>query len=511
MSDINAKNEAGGKVRIHQYEKLWCWASSFLRPRDELASDFLEFGHWFDKNIGDDIRLLDDRSVKIFFDESGKVLNLHPSVDNARDQLSSFYRLWTFIASLGFRKLIIDARLQNKQIHDVLNMLRCLKSKLRAYKIIENKPIHYTCCDIYIKGDALVLRYVYFRLGFSKVIRWFESARTDFSSHRAIFYAAPKYAVIISLVAVGPPVAMALINQNYLLAALSLVELLIIMFMIYVLFSIIGSVEYDNEEKAYNLAKTFTRLTKYTERIKRNLQRAKNVQQMLLPNLENMPCRDTIDWAASFVPEEQVGGDYYDAEQSADGSVAIIFSDVSGHGMAAAFVTAIIKTTFQSWIDRGGSLIELVSTLNYNLCRLTPVESFAAVFFAVLNPENRELTYINAGHNPHPIIIRNGEIIKLDQSDNLLLGIQCFSEIEPACINMQNGDELLFISDGIIECMNEAGQTFGKETLTEMIKTNANENPNQLVGMIKNSISDFIGSNEQKDDMTMLCLKLKHC
>ena len=82
-----------------------------------------------------------------------------------------------------------------------------------------------------------------------------------------------------------------------------------------------------------------------------------------MPDIGAMPMANSLEWAASFVPQEEVGGDYFDASLTSQGRMAVVFADVSGHGLGAALVTAIMKTTFEAWLEQGGELIDLVRLL----------------------------------------------------------------------------------------------------------------------------------------------------
>ena len=118
--------------------------------------------------------------------------------------------------------------------------------------------------------------------------------------------------------------------------------------MVYVFFMVAGSVEYDNEEKDYQLTRAYREVKSYADQIKANLNRGQVIQHKFLPDLENGRLSEHVNWASNFDPVEEVGGDYYDVQHLDDNRIAILFSDVSGHGMAAAFVTGILKTTFAS-------------------------------------------------------------------------------------------------------------------------------------------------------------------
>ena len=86
-----------------------------------------------------------------------------------------------------------------------------------------------------------------------------------------------------------------------------------------------------------------------------------------------------------------MAGDYYDVAVLPHQRIVLLFFDVCGHGMAAAFITAVIKTTFQPCIDNPVGLEVMFKRINANLLRLTPLENFAAVFLALFDPGTGQL------------------------------------------------------------------------------------------------------------------------
>jgi sigma-B regulation protein RsbU (phosphoserine phosphatase) len=281
---------------------------------------------------------------------------------------------------------------------------------------------------------------------------------------------------------------------------------------VYLFLQTIGSVEYDNEEKTHHLEKTYGQLKLYTDRIIYDVKRARLVQDKFIPELSAMPLLDKVEWASVFVPAMEVGGDYFDVHQMPDEKAAILFSDVSGHGMAAAFITAILKTIFQNCVDNETSLTELVERLNSTLHRLTPEDSFAAVFVAVYDASSRHFSYINAGHYPPPWLLsrKNSELIyPIDEAGTMILGIKDNIEIKSAEFKLEAGDIVLFVSDGIIEAQNEEGDNFGLGTLEDLLKSREAGRPGELVSSIMNEIGKFSKDAEQTDDRTMLAFQVR--
>jgi sigma-B regulation protein RsbU (phosphoserine phosphatase) len=274
-----------------------------------------------------------------------------------------------------------------------------------------------------------------------------------------------------------------------------------------------GSVEYDNEEKDYQLTRAYREVTTYADQVRADLNRAQTIQRRFLPDLTNGRLLENLDWAFNFDPVAEVGGDYYDVEYLDDDRIAILFSDVSGHGMAAAFVTGILKTTFASWIDSKLELSDFVGMLNSTMCSLTPVENFAAVFVGIYDCSTGELSYVNAGHHPQPwrIPAANGESISsITGGRTLLMGVDRDIEIEPSRLTLGAGDIVLFASDGVVENQNAEGELYGTERFSAFLQTQRGEPVRNLVNSIVEEWRSFSTDARQTDDRTVLALQVKN-
>ncbi|MHC5075940.1 MAG: PP2C family protein-serine/threonine phosphatase, partial [Planctomycetota bacterium] len=385
-------------------------------------------------------------------------------------------------------------------------------SGLLLTNLFSDKGVHIACTFTSVQNNNLNISYSYCVLSFSRFVRWFEKRQKTFRDHRALFNAAPKYGLLVGIFVLIPGLLFAYLYKSFPLAYVTLAEAIILGCLVYVFLQSIGSVEYDNEEKSYHLQKTYRQMKFYNDRIIRDVKRARLVQDKFVPEVSTMPMSDRIEWASSFVPAMEIGGDYFDIRQISDEKIAILFSDVSGHGMSAAFITAILKTTFQSCIDNNNSLAELVEKLNTALYRLTPEDSFAAVFVAIYDASTNVFSYINSGHYPQPWLIpanNSSQLCPIDEAGTVILGIQEKIEIESAECNLGSGDIVLFVSDGLVEAQNVDGETYGLDEFRDLLKSKQPGSPGQLVSFIMDEISQFSKDTEQTDDRTILAFQVK--
>ncbi len=252
-------------------------------------------------------------------------------------------------------------------------------------------------------------------------------------------------------------------------------------------------------------------LREFTDKINADIERARLIQQQFLPAQHKMPYPDKIDWAYSFEPAEEVGGDYFDVGIVDENRIAILFSDVCGHGMSAAFLTAVLKTTFQDWLDKNSTLKELAINLNANLYRLTPIDSFAGVFLLIYNRTSGTCQYLNFGHHPEPWLIpgeKKQAINQLTNARSLPMGFMEKIEYPFAEFTLTAGDSMLFVSDGIVENKNPHGQPYDMKCFESLLERKRSLPVVTLVNDIKTNSKDCADSPDQLDDCTVLAFRI---
>jgi sigma-B regulation protein RsbU (phosphoserine phosphatase) len=252
-------------------------------------------------------------------------------------------------------------------------------------------------------------------------------------------------------------------------------------------------------------------LKQYTARIQADIGRARLVQEKFLPDAAELPFKDRIDWARCFVPAVEVGGDYFDVKKTKDNKIAILFSDVCGHGMAAAFITAILKTTFHTWAERGALLEDLIKEMNSNLYRLTPDDSFSAVFATLYDPLTGRLDYINGGHHPEPWLVpgqKDKPICSLKEARNVILGILKEIDVNISHVVLSQDDVVVFASDGVIESQNVDGENYGIEPFERFLESRREEPAEKLVQSVIEEIKSFSKDTEAGDDRTLLAFRV---
>jgi len=442
-------------------------------------------------------------------------------VEGARDasEVGDLRHLCRFLRHLRIGTLELDSRLESNQIVDVLSVLYTYRGQITrrstggpATTLFTEEGLLHACAVSQLHDHTLTITYSYCMTRFSRLVSWFEKRQKHFHDHRALFRAAPRYGLLLSFVVLSIVGAYAVHDNRWLLVITGLGGALVIFAATYLFIMAVGSVEYDNEEKARKLARAYDQLKLYADRIRGDLDRARAVQQKMLPTLAEMPFGSRVEWGTSYLPEEEVGGDYFDAAALDDRRVAWVFSDVCGHGLSAALVTAIIKTSFQAWVEGARPIEEFVDRLNKRLRQLTPGRSFAAVVVGVLDTVSGEMSYVNCGHSPQPIMLSaDGQSpTAMEAGGCPILGV--FGDVRPssASVSVVCGDSIVLATDGLTETLDATGEPYGIDRLYDLLARRRKSSIESLVREMVADVQRFSrGAATHHDDRTVMAFRLR--
>jgi len=192
-------------------------------------------------------------------------------------------------------------------------------------------------------------------------------------------------------------------------------------------------------------------LTRFQERMTSELTLAARLQSGLLPEAPGGAFG--VRYHHRYLPAEGIGGDIYSILPSQEG-VAIMIADVSGHGVTAALISAMVKTSFESHVRLSSSPLAWAEGMNRDLARNTLEEQFATAFLGRLDLATNELRYVQAGHEapfripggaqgsgtPHPL-----------PGQGFMLGIDEHLPFTEQVSPFDSGDRLILFTDGLIE------------------------------------------------------------
>jgi hypothetical protein len=185
------------------------------------------------------------------------------------------------------------------------------------------------------------------------------------------------------------------------------------------------------------------------------LRLAAEIQRNLLPVVPE--ATDGFRWAARMIPAGQIGGDFYDFLQPADGTILTIVCDVSGKGVPAALILSSLKTLFRSVVRETvdpALIAERIAAALYEEHGGLP---YATAIVARFDLQARSLVYVNAGH-PAGYLLQSGVVRVVLESGGQPLGLLPRATYVAAQVSLMPGDVGVFVTDGITEAL-DGGRT----------------------------------------------------
>ncbi len=232
------------------------------------------------------------------------------------------------------------------------------------------------------------------------------------------------------------------------------------------------------------------------------MQEAHAIQERLLPaTLPEIPGYTLSVFHQSC---REIGGDYYDLFELADGSLAVMVADNEGKGIPGALLMARTQSLLRGQMDGALSPSAAVGVVSRALAAGPEPPGFVTLFLARLHPADARLDYCDAGHCP-ALLLRRGEVIQLDVG-GLPLAVELEERYEEASVQLQPGDLLLLYTDGVTEALNPKDDIFGMERLRDLLRHSKSQTAEEVVAEVNAAIAQFREGCKQSDDMVILCL-----
>jgi DNA-binding GntR family transcriptional regulator len=266
-----------------------------------------------------------------------------------------------------------------------------------------------------------------------------------------------------------------------------------------------------------NHVETFTEYPKKSDSdsglhkaFRKELEHAKDVQQAFFPPQSfSIPC---LSCETFYQPARGIGGDYYDFLSLSGGRWGIAIGDVSGKGIGAALLMASLQASLRAQaLHPHLDLTTLMGDVNRLVHESSPTAFFASLFYAEYEPATRVLQYVNAGHNP-PIIVRprkdSRELFHL-RAEAIPIGVFADTQFAATQFQLEKDDILVAYTDGITEAANTAGEMWGLERLENLLRSCSQTAPVEIVEHILAEVSDFAKGEPQRDDVTLVVMKVQ--
>ena len=244
------------------------------------------------------------------------------------------------------------------------------------------------------------------------------------------------------------------------------------------------------------------------ERYQAELALASEIQRSLIP--ETLPAGRYFDMAALYLPRFGVGGDFYSAEYFDDGRLLFCVADIAGKGTGAALLMSNFEASFWSLGRARTSLAHLVQGLNTALFRVTRGDRFLTLFVGEYDVNTRQLTYVNAGHNP-PLVVEPdcGDPVELTTGCTFLGAFERIPRVDTGRMDLRDGGLLFCYTDGVTELANPHNEMYGEERLYDFACGRGGSSAAAFNAALEQELAGFQQDAEPTDDTTVLSVRFR--
>jgi serine phosphatase RsbU (regulator of sigma subunit) len=239
--------------------------------------------------------------------------------------------------------------------------------------------------------------------------------------------------------------------------------------------------------------------------LEHELHMAREVQASLLPRVT--PHVPGWEFVARWRPAREVAGDYYDFITGDERELGFVIADVAGKGMPAALFMVLTRSIVRASVNRASSPANGVNHANRLLCADASEGMFVTLFYALLDPETGEVTYINAGHNPPLLCCADHEHLTQLRPTGMALGVMADVPYDQGTVHLQPGDFIVLYTDGVPDAIDAQERDFGMDRLQRVILDHRRAPAADIVAALEQAIDDFAGPGEPFDDIAIVLAK----
>lgn len=269
---------------------------------------------------------------------------------------------------------------------------------------------------------------------------------------------------------------------------------------------IIKSLAISNQLKKENeelIEKVFLRekeISSLYSSLNEELKIASDIQKSLLPNNKIIFNNYNIEYI--FLPSMKIGGDFYEFIKLDDDRFAIIFADISGHGISAALLSSMLKVSLRNNAFKSNSISKILEKINEEIIEVFPKGKYISMFYLVLDTFKNQISYAKASQESALMYDENlDDIIELKAKGQILgmFSKKIFPNLsfEEKVKEFNKNDKLVLYTDGIIEEVSETKEVYGLDRLKKFVKK---ANLEEII----DDLMKFSNKKQLNDDVTIL-------
>lgn len=257
-------------------------------------------------------------------------------------------------------------------------------------------------------------------------------------------------------------------------------------------------------------------MEKANEELFKGMEYAKNIQKAIMADGQGE--FDVLRFYSEYVPYEKIGGDFFGVEDLNEEYMGFYIGDVSGHGVPAAMMTVFLKQAITSkrHFQSGAKDVFMPSKVLdnlYNEYNSTdfPYEMYAVMLYGLVNKETREMVFSSAGLNTLPAVMRADGGVSFVEHRGFPI-CKYGKNFDPGfteySISLNQGDKVLFYTDGLLDARDQWGDHFGEQRLYELLSENKTGTPEEIARSIMDALNDFSKESIWTDDIHFFVMEM---
>lgn len=240
--------------------------------------------------------------------------------------------------------------------------------------------------------------------------------------------------------------------------------------------------------------------------VNENVRNAWEARQQRMPR--GTPVVAGFDVAGDCHQTDVTGGDYFDYVPLAGGGLGVVVADVSGHGISPATRMAETRAYLRAFAQTTADLSEIVRSMNTALADDPIGTHFVTLLLVRLDPSQRRIRFVNAGHPTGYVCSATGEVRGYLHSGSTPLGVLREAAAPPTGeLELEPGDAVVIVTDGILEAQAPDGTTFGAQRVLRAVRRHARDHAAGVVEGIYRDVRAFCEYLPPRDDVTAVVAK----
>ncbi len=231
---------------------------------------------------------------------------------------------------------------------------------------------------------------------------------------------------------------------------------------------------------------------------------ADTMQRSLLPR--SRPVLEGLEVGEVYEPSARVdvGGDVYDFLELADGRLAVVLGDVTGHGVDATADMAMAKFVFRSLAREHAEPSDFLSAANDVICSEIAGGKFISMSYVVVDGLSGRVVAASAGHPAPRIVLPDGSTRPLE-AHGLVLGIDGGQEYAESSADLPLGASLVLYTDGVVEAR-RSGELYGDDRLDALLAERHELPARALAVAVADDAREFAGG-DLSDDLAVVVIR----